>query len=76
MLYLLEHSTYDNPTQKQSLQHKSETNLKIFMNVTNGNFNKSPSRTTTNPAQDVRDDLSSTVTDKPDEASKVNTYFH
>lgn len=75
MLYLLEHSAYDTSTEKQSLEDKSEKNFKIFMNVTNGYFNTIPSRTTKNPTQNVRDDLSSNVTDKPDEASKVNTYF-
>ena len=76
MLYLLEHSAYDSSTGKQSLRDKSEKNLKMFMNVTNGYFDKSPSRTMKNPTQNVRDDLSSNVTDKPDEASKVNPYFH
>ena len=76
ILYILEHSAYDTSTEKQSLEDKSEKNFKIFMNVTNGYFNKSPSRTTKNPTQNVGDDLSSNVTDKPNEASKVNTYFH
>ena len=83
MLYFLEHSTYQSPIQKQ-IEHKSETNLKTFMNVTignlktflnvtNGNLNGSPSRTTNNPTQDHS---SSNVAEKPDEASKVNTYLH
>ena len=75
LLYLLEHSTYYSPTVEQSLELKSTTNLETFMNVTNGNFNKTLTKTTNNPAQGVRDDFSSNIFETSDETSKVNTYF-